>query len=164
MKNNGAPGTDQIRCYWIQKLTGTHAALAEEFKKVYDGGESLPQWLVTSRTILLPKNSETQNAKNYRPIACQNIMYKLFTGMLNSFLVNHCVENNIITLEQAGAKPGSWGCTDQLLINKMILEEVKEHRRNLYMMWFDYKKAFDSVPHDWILKAMQLAHVPPLIM
>ena len=94
---------------------------------------------------------------------CQNIVYKLFTGLLSSFLVDHCVENDIITLEQAGAKPGSWGCTDQLLINKMILDDVKDNRRNLYM-WFDYKKAFDSVPHDWILKAIQLACVPPLII
>ena len=42
----------------------------------------------------------------------------------------------------------------------MILDEVKKNRRNLYMMWFDYKKAFDSVPHDWIIKALKLAKVP----
>ena len=63
-------------------------------------------------------------------------------------------------MEQAGGKPGSWGCTDQLLINKMILDEVKKNRRNLHLMWFDYKKAFDSVPHDWIIKALELAKVP----
>ena len=85
------------------------------------------------------KNRETTNAKNYRPIACQNIMYKLFTGILNHYLIDHCVENDIIALEQAGGKPGSWGCTDQLLINIMILDEVKQHRRSLHMMWFDYK-------------------------
>ena len=43
----------------------------------------------------------------------------------------------------------------------MILDEVKRHRRNLFVMWFDYKKAFDSVPHNWILKALELAKVPP---
>ena len=42
----------------------------------------------------------------------------------------------------------------------MILDEVKRNRRTLWMMWFDYKKAFDSVPHDWIIKAMHLAKVP----
>ena len=31
-------------------------------------------------------------------------------------------------------------------------------------MWFDYKKAFDSVPHDWILKSLELARVPPKIV
>ena len=160
MKNDRAPGTDLIRCYWIKKLNSTHNALVTELKKVYEKKEMLPQWLVTGRTRLLPKNNETKNAKMFRPIACQNITYKLFTGIINSFLVGHCVTNDIITLEQAGGKPGSWGCTYQLLINKMILDEVKVHRRNLYMMWFDYKKAFDSVPYDWIIKALQLANVP----
>ena len=79
--------------------------------------------------------------------------------MINSFIIDHCTTNNIITPEQAGGKQGSWGCTDQLLINKMILDEAKQHRRNLLMMWFDYKKAFDSVPHDWILEALELAQV-----
>ena len=164
MKNNGAPGNDLIRCFWIKKLTSTHSALVNEFRKIYERGDILPQWLVIGRTILLPKNEQTKNAKNYRPIACQNITYKLFTGILNLFMVDHCTTNNIITAEQAGGKPGSWGCTDQLLINKMILDEVKIHRRTLYMMWFDYKKAFDSVPHDWILKALNLAHIPPKII
>ena len=159
-KNDGAPGTDMIRSFWIKKLQATHGVLVAEFKKVYEEGAMLPAWLVTGRTILLPKNNETKNAKNYRPIACQNITYKLFTGIVNSFLVDHCTTNDIITLEQAGGKPGSWGCTDQLMINKMILDEVKKNKRNLYMMWFDYKKAFDSVPHSWIIKALELAKVP----
>ena len=73
--------------------------------------------------------------------------------MLNQFLVDHCTTNNIINTEQAGGKKQSWGCTDQLLINKMILEEVQHQKRSLLMMWFDYKKAFDSVLHDWIIQA-----------
>ena len=79
--------------------------------------------------------------------------------MINSFIIDHCTTNNIITPKQAGGKQGSCGCTDQLFINKMILDEAKQHCRNLLMMWFDYKKAFDSVPHDCILKALELAQV-----
>ena len=32
------------------------------------------------------------------------------------------------------------------------------------MMWFDYKKAFDSVRHDWIIQALQLAKIPVKII
>ena len=143
MKNNGAPDNDLISLNMVYEQNGT-----------------LPEWLVTCRTVLLPKSNETAQAKNYRPTTYQNITYKLFTGMINSFIIDHCTTNNIITPDQAGGKQGSWGCTDQLLINKMILDEAKQHRRNLLMMWFDYKKAFDSVPHDWILKALELAQAP----
>ena len=58
----------------------------------------------------------------------------------------------------------SWGCTDQLLIHKMVLDQVKKQRKNLFMMWFDYRKAFDSVPHSWTIKALELAKVPNKIL
>ena len=42
----------------------------------------------------------------------------------------------------------------------MILEEVQHQRRNLLLMWFDYRKALDSVLHDWIIQALHLAKIP----
>ena len=91
-------------------------------------------------------------------------MYKLYTSILNTFIEEHCESNGIITVEQAGGKKGSWGCTDQLLINKMILDEVRKHRRNIFTMWFDYRKAFDSIPHMWLYEALQLAKIPEEII
>ena len=79
-------------------------------------------------------------------------------------MVNYC--NNCITPytpEQARDKQRSWVCTNQLLINKMILDELKHHCRNLLIIWFGYKKTFDSAPHTWILQALELAHVPSKI-
>ena len=57
-----------------------------------------------------------------------------------------------------------WGCTDQLLINKVVADEVRNHRRNLCTIWLDYKKAYDSVPFQWILEALRLAKVPEAIV
>ena len=161
MKNNGAPGHDLIRSYWIKKLHCTHSQLTKLITGLYEEDSRVPDWLATGKTILIPKTEDTRSTKNLRPIACHNITYKIYTGILNKFLENHCINNDIITLEQAGGKKESWGCTDQLLINKMILDEVKKHRRNLFVMWLDYKKAFDSVPHNWMVKALELAKVPP---
>ena len=49
---------------------------------------------------------------------------------------------------------------DQLLINKMVLDEVRQYNRNIFTMWFDYQKAFDSIPHQWLFEALKLAKVP----
>ena len=89
-----------------------------------------------------------------------NIVYKLYTSCLYIFLQNHCEVNEIITFEQAGGGKSVWKCTEELLINKSILSKVRRKKRNLLTIWLDYRKAFDSVPHDWIIKALQLAKVP----
>ena len=57
-----------------------------------------------------------------------------------------------------------WGCLEQLLINKTMLEEVTENHRSLITMWLDYQKTFDSVPHKWLIKALELAKVPEKII
>ena len=71
-------------------------------------------------------------------------------------LTDHCSQINIITLEQAAGKKVVWGCTEQLLMNKAVMSEVKKKRRNLFTIWLDYKKAFNSVPHEWLIYALQL--------
>ena len=53
-----------------------------------------------------------------------------------------------------------WGNTEQLLINKNILKEAKTLKRNIYTIWLDYQKVFDSVSHEWLLRSLQLAKVP----
>ena len=38
----------------------------------------------------------------------------------------------------------------------MIKEDCKSKHRNLSMTWIDYRKAFDNLPHNSILKALNL--------
>ena len=87
-----------------KKLQSTHTFLVNAFVDAFDNNKPLPNWLVKRKTILLSKNQEIGIAKNYRPIACLNITYKLYTNLLNKFLENHCTTNNIFTMEEAGGK------------------------------------------------------------
>ena len=155
-----SPGHDKISPYWFKNLTGYRDALACQFNIMVHSDQPLPIWFSSAHTILLPKSKETHFAKNYRPIACLNIQYKLYTNCINTFLTDPTERNHIITQEQVAGKKGVWGATEQLLINKNILKEVKVKRRNLYTVWLDYKKAFDSIPHKWLLYALKLAKVP----
>ena len=121
--------------------------LKVQLKKLITCQIEMPDWLITTKTIPIAKNNETKDAQNYRPIVLQNAIYKIYTGILAEFILDHCHRNSIITEEQAAGKTGNRVCTDQLLINKMVYEEVTSNRRNLITVWLDYKKAFDSVLH-----------------
>ena len=70
----------------------------------------------------------------------------------------HITKNDMLPEEQRSCVRTSDGCKDQLLIkfNKMIIEDCKKKKKNLSMTWTDYRKAYDSVPHSWILKTLQL--------
>ena len=142
--------------------------MKEHFKKnlikSFNLEKELPQWLVLCKTLLLLKNKNTHEVKNYRPIALQNSMYNVSTAIITDFIIDHCTTNNIVTEKQAAGKLESWGCADQLAINKMVYDEVIRNRRNLVTVWLDCKKAFDSVPHSSIIKSLKLAKIPDEIL
>ena len=88
---------------------------------------------------------------NYRPIACLPMMWKLLTGVFTEKVYDHLLSNDLLPDEQKGCRKKSRGTKDQLLIDKAILREVRRKKRSLAMSWIDYKKAYDMVPHSWIL-------------
>ena len=155
MKNWKAAGPDNVQGFWIKNLTNTHERLANHLQIVLDGNK--PNWLVTGRTSLILKNPEEPlNVSNYRPITCLTTTWKLLTSILADEIYDHLDKSGIIPWQQKGCKRKSRGTKDQLLIDKLITRHAKQNKRNLRMVWIDYKKAYDSVPHSWILKCLKL--------
>ena len=50
------------------------------------------------------------------------------------------------------------------MINNVILENCKKKKKNLSTAWIDYKKAFDSVPHSWILACLRMYKINLVLM
>ena len=48
------------------------------------------------------------------------------------------------------------------MINNVILENCKK-KKNLPTAWIDYKKAFDSVSHVWILTCLRMYKINPVL-
>ena len=44
-------------------------------------------------------------------------------------------------------------------IDQHILDESKTRRKNLAMVWIDYKKAYDMVPYSWILNILKMCKI-----
>ena len=157
-------GHDRIPNFWLHHLSVSHEILAKKLSELIAEPEKIPTWLTRGLTYLLPKSSDTENPKNYRPITCLCTIYKLLTSVLTERTYQHLNKYNIFPTQQKGSRKGSYGCKDQLLINRMITEECHTKKRNLSMAWIDYRKAFDSVPHSWILKAMELYGLSPQVI
>ena len=72
----------------------------------------------------------------------------------------HAEENEIWDRNQMGTCQDVLGTVDQLLIDNCIMEEVRIHKRNLAVAYYDYRKAYDMVHHDWMLRVYEWMGIP----
>ena len=155
-----APRPDGVQGYWIKKLTSLHERIAEQTNDMINNGVQIPEWMTSGRTVLCQKDPKKGNAvDNYRPISCLPLMWKLITGIISETMYKFLDENEILPVEQKGCRRRSRGTKDQLLIDKSILADCKRKHKNLAMARVDYKKAYDMVPHSWIIECLKLTHV-----
>lgn len=163
MSNWKTPGPDNLQNFWLKKFTGAHEALAKSFNKVIADPQTFPDKLATGNTNLLFKKGETNDPRNYRPITCLSTTYKLLTSLIQEKMYRHFNSNDIIAPEQKGCIKGTMGCKEQLTIDTVTVKHASMKKRNLSMAYIDYAKAFDSVPHDWLLHILKIYKVHPKI-
>ena len=160
-----SPGPDGVQGYWLKKLTALHECIAKQINDTISNAEDIPQWITLGKTVLCQKDPSKGNAvDNYRPISCLSLMWKLMTETIAESIYNFPDVNNKLPVEQKGCKEKSRGATDQLLIDKTILRYCRKRHTNLGMAWIDYKKAYDMVPHSWILESLELVQVSDNIL
>ena len=61
--------------------------------------------------------------------------------------------------EQKECRKVSRRTNDLLYIDRAVIKDVKSRNNNLAMTWIDYKKAYDMVPHSWIIECVDLLGV-----
>jgi hypothetical protein len=156
LQNWKAPGPDKIHNFWWKHLPSSHSVLAKQLSYIITNQKQLPLFLMKGITYLIPKNEKIDDPKNYRPITCLSTLYKLITAVLSNLIYSHITENNILSEEQKGCRLNAMGCKEQLLIDQIICNIVRCKTRSLSTSWIDYAKAFDSVPHSWLIKVLHL--------
>lgn len=159
------PGPDQIQNFWYKRLTYTHTYLTDILNNLIKDTNETPKFLTQGITYLKPKDAnDTKDPAKYRPLTCLQTIYKIFTGVISTKIKQHCYNNNIITENQKGCKQNSQGCKEQLIIDSVILGQAKQKNRNMYLTYIDYKKAYDSIPHDWLIHVLNIYKINPTII
>ena len=87
-----------------------------------------------------------------RRTSCLNTSYKVLAGIIAKYMRKHTMANDIWDEGQLGPAKGVLGMVDQLIIDRCIMKEVKQYHRNLAVAFYNYKKAYDKVHHDWMIR------------
>ena len=155
MANWKASGLDKVHAYWLKRFNTLHNRIARQFNGII-ATSKVPEWMTKGKTYLIQKDkSKGAVVSNFRPITCLPLMWKLLTGILSNSIYTHLDEKGLLPVEQKGCRRNSRGTKDQLLIDRTIMRNCKTRQTNMSMCWIDYKKAFDMVPHSWILTCLE---------
>ena len=98
----------------------------------------------------LQKKNNKQELKNYRPISLLPVSSKIFQRLLFDSMFKFFTENDLISLNQSGFKPGD-SCVNQLLSITHPIFKSLDNGHEVRSVFLDMSKAFDKVWHKSLI-------------
>ena len=106
--------------------------------------EFIPTDLKQSIFITLPKKSKAQSCTEYRTISLMSHITKLLLKVIEQRIVKK-IDNEVSRL-QSGFRTGS-GTREGIFNLRTVCEQAIDLRKDVYICFIDYTKAFDRVKH-----------------
>jgi len=134
-------------------------ALAESLCKLFNRilvDKEIPWQWKNAKIFLIPKKGNSKSLSNLRPISIIPILYKIFAKTIQKRIKPTLEEYQ--TCDQAGFRK-SFSTLDHILAVKQLIEKSKQYNTKIYMALIDYKKAFDTVKHQYMIEAISKAGV-----
>ena len=158
MPNDKSPGPDGFTSKFFKE---TWDQIGSEFilsiQSFFAKG-FLPKGINSTILALIPKKLEAKEMKDYRPISCCNVIYKVISKILANRLK--------LILPKFIAGNQSAFVKDRLLIENVLLatELVKDYHKDSISercaIKIDISKAFDSVQWSFLLNALTAMQFP----
>ena len=83
-------GWGGVQGYWVENLRSLHERASSQVNRILMGENDLPEWMTHDRTVPCQKDLKKGNtAKNYRPITCLSLMWKLLTRVIAEEMYNY---------------------------------------------------------------------------
>ncbi|VVC39774.1 Reverse transcriptase domain [Cinara cedri] len=145
LKNNKAPGESNVVA---ELLKNSGETLKNEIWKMINliwEKEIIPEeW---NLSILCPvfKKGDILDIKNYREISLLDTCYKVLSTVLLERITPYAEE--IIGRYQCGFRKGR-STADQIFILRQVMEKHYEFDKDLYMVFVDYKQAYDRINRE----------------
>jgi len=150
-----SPGPDRLHPRVLKETR--HAILTpltHIFKQAHTEGEIVEDWKTAHVKALFKKGSR-EEAANYRPISLTCIPCKMMDKIMRDHIVNHMTTFKLFSDSQYGFR-SLRSCSLQLLeVMEKWTEWLDEGKSFDCLVYYDFRKAFDTVPHARLIKKLE---------
>jgi hypothetical protein len=153
LKIDKSPGPDMFHPRVLQEIS---SQIAEAFKLMYDlslNNGKLPEDWISSNVSVIYKKGSRADVSNYRPISLTCIACKVLESLLRDHIMSFFVTNNLFTPRQFGFIKGRSTVLQQLQLMD-IWTKALENGGQIDIVYTDFEKAFDKVPHKRLLSKL----------
>ncbi|CAH8511872.1 unnamed protein product [Dicrocoelium dendriticum] len=151
---NTSPGPDGLHPLFLKTVAKYIAAPAcHVFRCSIESGRLPSAWKLG---IVKPifKGGNRQDPANYRPVCLTSVMCKIMERILKGALSLYFDDRNVISTAQHGFRK-SRSCTTNLLVSREKWANSLDAGKRMDVIYVDFSKAFDKVPHERLLFKLQ---------
>ena len=158
LKNNKAPGLDEVSAEMIKAGGETSiSVLKSVIDQIWTTGDWPEDWVI-SELVPLPKVAGTMDCAKHRTISLLAHASKVLLEILRSRLAYFITPQ--IADEQFGFVSEK-GTPEAILVFRNLIEKnMTRQKPEIWIMFIDYEKAFDTVDHDMLWQALEEIGVP----
>lgn len=151
-KTKKATGPDNIPTELLQMIDEDHIdALVRFFNDVYTTGE-IPEECLKSVFVALPKKQRAKRCDEYRLISLMSHTLKVFLRIIHGRMRSRCEGD--LDETQFGFR-NALGTREALFALNILLQKCRDQRKDIYVCFIDYEKAFDRVQHGTLLNLLR---------
>ena len=118
-------------------------------KQSMESGSFPSEWK-KGNVVPIHKKDDKQCLSNYRPVSLLPICGKIFEKLIFNEMFKFFIENELISPNQSGFKPGD-SCTNQLLAITHEMYKSFDEVFEVRGVFLDISKAFDKVWHEGLI-------------
>ena len=146
-------------------LKGTANSIAPSLTRLFNISIKLgrfPKDWKTFSVVPIPKISNHKEATNYRPISLLPIVSKMLERHIHQYITTSLSVTNPLSNGQWGFQTGRSTITALLSVTHEWFK-VLESGQELFSVFFDIKKTFDTVPHQSLMDKLHRYSLDPHI-
>ena len=147
-------GPDGISARMLRQTADSITTSVTELLNLSLRSGCVPKEWKKSNVVPIPKTSPPSAPSNYRPISLLSILSKVMERHVHLFITEHLRDHHPLSDSQWGFQAGKSTETGLLATVHSWLN-ILEQRQEVGAVFFDLRKAFDSVPHARLMAKLQ---------